>query len=83
MAQNLGLGQQGEERMMDECADRQLDEYQAGRAGMSRQGEGQQRDRPADMSQASASHTYSRLSLRNNMHKRLGLRLDIRTSLGQ
>ncbi|CAL8992969.1 unnamed protein product [Prunus brigantina] len=32
--QNLGLGQPAEERRMDERADRQLDGYQAGRAGI-------------------------------------------------
>ncbi|KAH0968992.1 hypothetical protein GBA52_029144 [Prunus armeniaca] len=41
LVQNLGLGQPGEERRMDERTDRQLDGYQAGRAGMGRQGEGQ------------------------------------------
>ncbi|CAL9000656.1 unnamed protein product, partial [Prunus brigantina] len=60
LAQNLGLGQQGEERRMDEHADSQFDGTQAGRAGVSRQGDGQQRDQLADMSQASASHTQSR-----------------------
>ncbi|CAL2254394.1 unnamed protein product [Prunus armeniaca] len=44
LVQNLGLGQPGEERMMDERADRQLDGYQAGRARVSRQRDGQQRD---------------------------------------
>ncbi|CAL2238996.1 unnamed protein product [Prunus armeniaca] len=63
---------------MDEHADRQFDGYQVGRAGVSRQGEGQQRNRLADMSQASVSHTQSkqslpsRLSLRTNMHEGLG-----------
>ncbi|CAL2256817.1 unnamed protein product [Prunus armeniaca] len=77
LAQNLGLGQPGKEGRMDEHADRQLDGYQAGQAGISRQGEGQHRDRPANMSQASASYTQSRLSLRNNVQERLGPRLDI------
>ncbi|CAL9016124.1 unnamed protein product [Prunus brigantina] len=49
---------------------------------MSRQGDRQQRDRPADMSQASVSHTQSRLSLRDNVRKRLGPRLNIRARLG-
>ncbi|CAL8135814.1 unnamed protein product [Prunus armeniaca] len=44
---------------MDERADRQLDGYQAGRASVSRQGDGQQRDQLAGMSQAPASHTQS------------------------
>ncbi|CAL8091997.1 unnamed protein product [Prunus armeniaca] len=84
LAQNLGLGQPGKERRMEERSDRQLDGYQAGRVGVSRQGEGQQRDWPADMSQASAIHTQSRqshpsrLSLRNNVRKRLAPRLDIK-----
>ncbi|CAL2257680.1 unnamed protein product [Prunus armeniaca] len=82
LAQNLGLRQSGEERRMNECIGRQLDGYQAGRAGVSRQGEGQQHDRPVDMSQASASHTQSILSLRNNVRERLGPRLDIRARLG-
>ncbi|KAL6292034.1 hypothetical protein ACE6H2_000176 [Prunus campanulata] len=77
LVQNLGLGQLGEERRIDERADRQLNGYQAGRAGASRQGEGQQRDQFANMSQASASHTQS------NVHERLGPRLDIRTRLGR
>ncbi|CAL8174054.1 unnamed protein product [Prunus armeniaca] len=81
LAQNLGLGQLGEERRMDDRTGRELDGYQAGRAGVSRQGEGQQRDRPADMSQASASYTQSRSSLRNNVRERLGPQLDIRTRL--
>ncbi|CAL2271137.1 unnamed protein product [Prunus armeniaca] len=72
LAQNLGLGQLGEERRMDKRTGRQLDGYQTGRAGVSRQGEGQQRDRLTDMSQAFASCTQSRLSLRNNVHERLG-----------
>ncbi|CAL9001649.1 unnamed protein product [Prunus brigantina] len=59
LVQNLGLGQPGEERRMDEHADQQLDGYQTGRAGMGRQGEGQQRDQLANLSQASASHTQS------------------------
>ncbi|XP_016648290.1 PREDICTED: uncharacterized protein LOC107880713 [Prunus mume] len=59
LVQNLGLGQPGEERRMDERADRQLDGYQAGRARVSRQGDGQQRDQLAGMSQAPASHTQS------------------------
>ncbi|CAL2240123.1 unnamed protein product [Prunus armeniaca] len=82
LTQNLGLGQQGEERRMDERTSRQLNRYPAGRAAMGRQGEGQQLDRPADMSQASASPTQSRLSLRNNMHETLAPRLDIHTRLG-
>ncbi|CAL9019376.1 unnamed protein product, partial [Prunus brigantina] len=76
LVQNLGLGQPGEERMMDECADRQLDGYRAGRAGMGRQGEGQQLDQLANMSQASATHTQS------NVRERLGPRLDIHACLG-
>ncbi|CAL2239105.1 unnamed protein product [Prunus armeniaca] len=72
LVQNLGLRQPGEERRMDECTYRQLDGYQAGRAGMGRQGEGQQRDQLAGMSQASASHTQS------NVQERLGPRLDVR-----
>ncbi|XP_034217336.1 uncharacterized protein LOC117628898 [Prunus dulcis] len=67
LAQNLGLGQPGQERRMDELVGRQLEGYQAGRARVSREGEGQQSDRPTDMWQASASHTQSRLSLRNNI----------------
>ncbi|CAL9000817.1 unnamed protein product [Prunus brigantina] len=50
LVQNLGLGQPSEERRIDECTDRQLHGKQAGRAGVSIQGEGQQRDLPADMS---------------------------------
>ncbi|CAL2252319.1 unnamed protein product [Prunus armeniaca] len=42
---------------MDERTRKQLNGYPAGRAGVSRQGKGQQLDRPADMSQASASPT--------------------------
>ncbi|CAL9028893.1 unnamed protein product, partial [Prunus brigantina] len=72
LVQNLGLGQPGEERRMDERTDRQLNEYPAGRAGVGRQSEGQQLDRPTDMSQASASPTQSRLRLRNNVRERLG-----------
>ncbi|CAL9016056.1 unnamed protein product [Prunus brigantina] len=82
LAQNLGLGQPGKERRMDKRTSRQLDGYQAGRAGVSRQGEGQQRDQPTDMLQASARHTQSRLSLRNNVRERLGPRLDIHACLG-
>ncbi|CAL2257273.1 unnamed protein product [Prunus armeniaca] len=67
---------------MDERVDRQLNGNQAGRAKESRPGEGQQRDRPANMSQVYASHTQSRLSLRNNVGERLGPRLDIRARLG-
>ncbi|KAI5348607.1 hypothetical protein L3X38_001494 [Prunus dulcis] len=86
LARNLSLGQSGEEKRMDDG--RQHDEYQARRAGVSRQGDGQQRDRPADMSQASASHTQSRqshssrLSLRNDVRERLGPRPDIYVLLG-
>ncbi|CAL8160221.1 unnamed protein product [Prunus armeniaca] len=76
LVQNLDLGQPGEERMMDERTYRQLDGYQAGRAGMGRQGEGQQRDQLAGMSQASASHTQS------NVRERLGPRLDVCACLG-
>ncbi|CAL8997782.1 unnamed protein product, partial [Prunus brigantina] len=72
LVQNFGLGQPGEERRMDKRTDGQLNEYPAGRAGVGRQGEGQQLDRPTDMSQASASPTQSRLSLRNNVRERLG-----------
>ncbi|CAL8993925.1 unnamed protein product [Prunus brigantina] len=74
--QNLGLGQPGEERRMDKRTGGQLNGYQASRARVSRQGEGQQRDQLANMSQASASHTQS------NVRKRLGPRLDIQTRLG-
>ncbi|CAL2254937.1 unnamed protein product [Prunus armeniaca] len=70
------LGQPSEERRIDERTDRQLDGYQAGRAGMGRQGEGQQRDQLAGMSQASASHTQS------NVRERLGPRLDVRACMG-
>ncbi|CAL9017972.1 unnamed protein product, partial [Prunus brigantina] len=66
LAQNLGLGQPGEERRMDKRTGGQLNGYQASRARVSRQGEGQQRDQLANMSQASASHTQS------NVRKRLG-----------
>ncbi|CAL2277171.1 unnamed protein product [Prunus armeniaca] len=59
LAQHFGLGQPGEEKRMDERTDRQLDGYQVGRAGVSRQGE-EQRDRPVNMSQASASDTQCR-----------------------
>ncbi|CAL8999941.1 unnamed protein product [Prunus brigantina] len=69
-------------RRMDERTDRQLNRYPAGRAGVGKRGEGQQLDRPTDMSQASASPTQSRLSLRNNVRERLGPRLDIQTRLG-
>ncbi|CAL2234738.1 unnamed protein product [Prunus armeniaca] len=62
LAQNLGLGQLGEERRTDEITGRQLNGYPASRAGVGRQGEGQQLDQPTDMSQASASPTRSRLS---------------------
>ncbi|CAL2254004.1 unnamed protein product [Prunus armeniaca] len=82
LAQNLGLGQLGEERRMDERTGRQLNGYPAGQAGVGRQGEGQQLDRPTDMSQASASPTRSRLSSRNNMRERLGPRLDVHARLG-
>ncbi|CAL9000513.1 unnamed protein product [Prunus brigantina] len=67
---------------MDELTDRQLNGYPVGRAAAGRQGEGQQLDRLADMSQASASPTQRRLSLRNNVRERLGSRLDIRARLG-
>ncbi|CAL8077952.1 unnamed protein product [Prunus armeniaca] len=76
LVQNLDLGQPGEERMMDERTYRQLDGYEAGRAGIGRQGEGQQRDQLVDMSQASASHTQS------NVRERLGPRLDVCARLG-
>ncbi|XP_021830899.1 uncharacterized protein LOC110770985 [Prunus avium] len=76
LAQNLSLGPLGEERRMDDHANRQIDECRAGRADMSRQGEGQQRDQLANMSQASSSHTQS------NVRGRLGPRLDIRDRLG-
>ncbi|CAL2259785.1 unnamed protein product [Prunus armeniaca] len=82
LAQNLGLGQLGEERRMNKRTGRQLNEYPAGQAGVGRQDEGQQLDRPTDMSQASASPTRSRLSSRNNMRERLGPRLDIHARLG-
>ncbi|CAL8997340.1 unnamed protein product [Prunus brigantina] len=42
LAQNLGLGQPGEERRMDKRTGGQLNGYQASRARVSRQGEGQQ-----------------------------------------
>ena len=89
LAQNLGLGQQGEERRTHERADRQFDGNQAGRAGVNGQGNAQQRDQLADMSQASASHTQSRrsfpsrLNLRTNVCDRLGPRPDIHARLGQ
>ncbi|CAL2234719.1 unnamed protein product [Prunus armeniaca] len=82
LAQNLGLGQLGEERRTDECTGRQLNGYPASRAGVGRQGEGQQLDRPTHMSQASAGPSQSRLSLRNNMRERLGPRLDVHARLG-
>ncbi|CAL8163980.1 unnamed protein product [Prunus armeniaca] len=82
LAQNLGLRQPGEERRMDGRTGMQINGYLAGPAGVGRQGEEQQLDRPADMSQASASPTQSRLSLRNNMRKMLGPRLDIHAHLG-
>ncbi|CAL8151494.1 unnamed protein product [Prunus armeniaca] len=82
LAQNLGLGQLGEERRMDERTGRQLNGYPAGQAGVGRQGEGQQLDRPTDMSQASASPTRSRLSSRNNVRERVGPRLDVHARLG-
>ncbi|CAL8112671.1 unnamed protein product [Prunus armeniaca] len=66
LVQNLGLGQPGEERRMDERPDRQLDGYQVGRARVNRQGDGQQRDQLPSMSQALASHTQS------NVRERLG-----------
>ncbi|CAL2229256.1 unnamed protein product [Prunus armeniaca] len=50
LAQNLGLGQQGEERRMDERASGQFDRSQAIRVGVSIKGEGQQRGQLADMS---------------------------------
>ncbi|CAL8136489.1 unnamed protein product [Prunus armeniaca] len=61
LAQNLGLGQQGEEKRTNEHANRQFDGNQVGRAGVSRQGDAQQCDQLADMSQAS-----------RNIHERLG-----------
>ncbi|CAL2271791.1 unnamed protein product [Prunus armeniaca] len=65
VAQNLGLGQPGEERRIDERTSGQLNGHQAGRAGVSKQGDAQPRDQLADMSRASASHTQS------NVQKRL------------
>ncbi|KAI5333485.1 hypothetical protein L3X38_023616 [Prunus dulcis] len=88
LAQNLGLGQQGEERRMNECVDRQFGRNQAGRARVSGQGNAQQRYQLADMWQASASHTQSRrsfpsrLNLRTNVRDRLGPRPDIHARLG-
>ncbi|CAL8153780.1 unnamed protein product [Prunus armeniaca] len=76
VAQNLGLGQPGEVRRIDERTSGQLNGDQAGRAGASRQGDAQPRDQLADMSQASASHTQS------NVRERLGPRLDVRALLG-
>ncbi|BFG19662.1 hypothetical protein CerSpe_059360 [Prunus speciosa] len=76
LAQNLGLGQLGEERRMDDCANRQIDGRRAGQAGVSRQGEGQQRDQLASMSQASAGHTQS------IVRGRQGPRLHVRDRLG-
>ncbi|CAL9006661.1 unnamed protein product [Prunus brigantina] len=40
---------------MDECTSGQFDRYQAGRAGVSKQGEGQQRDRLTDISRRTNS----------------------------
>ncbi|CAL8169023.1 unnamed protein product [Prunus armeniaca] len=68
VAQNLGLGQPGEERRIDERTSGQLNGHQAGRAGVSKQGDAQPRDQLADMSRASASHTQSN----RNVHERLG-----------
>ncbi|CAL8990540.1 unnamed protein product [Prunus brigantina] len=76
VAQNLGLGQPGEERRIDEHIGGQLNEHQAGRAGASGQGDPQPRDQLADMSRASVSHTQS------NVRERLGARLDVHTRLG-
>ncbi|CAL9029574.1 unnamed protein product [Prunus brigantina] len=76
VAQNLVLGQPGEERRIDERTGGQLNGHQAGRAGVSRQRDAQPRDQLADMSQASASHTQS------NVRERLGPRLDVRARLG-
>ncbi|CAL8117138.1 unnamed protein product [Prunus armeniaca] len=76
LVQNLGLGQPGKERRMDERVDRQLDRYQVGRARVSRQGDAQPRGQLADMSRASASHTQS------NVRERLGPRLEVRARLG-
>ncbi|CAL2246786.1 unnamed protein product [Prunus armeniaca] len=76
VAQNLGLGQPGEVRRIDERTGGQLNGDQAGRAGASRQGDAQPRDQLADMSQASTSHTQS------NVRERLGPRLDVRARLG-
>ncbi|XP_020415556.1 uncharacterized protein LOC109948062 [Prunus persica] len=79
----------GEERRINERADRQFGGNQAGQAGVSRQGNAQQRDQLSDMSQASASHTQSRrsfpsrLNLRTNVGDRLGPRPDIHARLGQ
>ncbi|CAL9003193.1 unnamed protein product, partial [Prunus brigantina] len=68
LAQNLGLGQQGEERRMDEHADSQFDGTQAGRAGVSRQGDGQQRDQLADMIVKKGASSRSR---RTNSHRQV------------
>ncbi|CAL8152778.1 unnamed protein product [Prunus armeniaca] len=76
VAQNLGLGQPGEVRRIDERTGGQLNGHQAGRAGASRQGDAQPRDQLADMSRASASQTQS------NVRERLGPRLDVRARLG-
>ncbi|CAL9029509.1 unnamed protein product [Prunus brigantina] len=76
VAQNLVLGQPGEERRIDERTGGQLNGHQAGRAGVSRQRDAQPRDQLADMSQASASHTQS------NVRERLGPRLDVLARLG-
>ncbi|KAI5338148.1 hypothetical protein L3X38_017419 [Prunus dulcis] len=73
---------------MNERADRQFGGNQAGRVGVRGQGNVQQRNQLADMSQASTSHTQSRrsfqsrLNLRTNMRNRLGPRPDIHVRLG-
>ncbi|CAL9017513.1 unnamed protein product, partial [Prunus brigantina] len=65
-----GTSHQGEERRIDERTGGQLKGHQAGRAGVSRQGDAQPRDQLADMSRASASHTQS------NVRERLDPQLD-------
>ncbi|CAL8094034.1 unnamed protein product [Prunus armeniaca] len=76
VAQNLGLGQPGEERRIDERTGGQLNRHQVGQAGVRRQRDAQPRDQLTDMSQAYASHTQS------NVRERLGPRLDVRARLG-
>ncbi|CAL8080298.1 unnamed protein product [Prunus armeniaca] len=77
LAKNLGLQQQGKERRMDEPADRQFHWNPTDRVGVSRQGDGQQRNQLTNM-----TNVRDRLGPRPDIHAHLGPQGNVHERLG-